>query len=105
MDDSSARYSRRFCYCDRRVPYLSLIHIAVVEPASVPLLPSGTSKKVILVGFIFLAVAGASAWILFGREFLWSEEMADASVYIMEHVDFKDTYTPGSKEMCIRDRE
>ena len=30
---------------------------AVVEPASVPLLPSGTSKKVILVGFIFLAVA------------------------------------------------
>jgi len=42
---------------------------AVVEPASVPLLPSGTSKKVILVGFIFLAVAGASAWILFGREF------------------------------------
>ncbi|MDR3140241.1 MAG: GDP-L-fucose synthase [Tannerellaceae bacterium] len=24
------------------------------------------------------------------REFLWSEEMADACVYIMEHVDFKD---------------
>lgn len=24
------------------------------------------------------------------REFLWSEEMADASVYIMEHVDFSD---------------
>jgi GDP-L-fucose synthase len=24
------------------------------------------------------------------REFLWSEEMADASVYIMEHVDSKD---------------
>lgn len=24
------------------------------------------------------------------REFLWSEEMADASVYIMEHVDFDD---------------
>lgn len=24
------------------------------------------------------------------REFLWSEEMADASVYVMEHVDFKD---------------
>ena len=33
------------------------------------------------------------------REFLWSEEMADASVYIMEHVDFKDTYTPGSKDI------
>ncbi|MBR1929423.1 MAG: GDP-L-fucose synthase [Paludibacteraceae bacterium] len=24
------------------------------------------------------------------REFLWSEEMADASVYVLEHVDFKD---------------
>ena len=33
------------------------------------------------------------------REFLWSEEMADASVFIMEHVDFKDTYRPGSKEI------
>lgn len=33
------------------------------------------------------------------REFLWSEEMADASVYIMEHVDFKDTYPSGSKEI------
>lgn len=43
---------------------------AVVEPATVPLLPSGTSKKVILLGFIFLAVAGTSAWILFGRDFL-----------------------------------
>ncbi len=27
------------------------------------------------------------------REFLWSEEMADASVFVMERVDFKDTYT------------
>ena len=26
------------------------------------------------------------------REFLWSEEMADATVFVMEHVDFKDTY-------------
>ena len=33
------------------------------------------------------------------REFLWSEEMADASVYILEHVDFKDTYTPGEKDI------
>ena len=31
------------------------------------------------------------------REFLWSEEMADASVFIMEHVDFKDTYRPAQK--------
>ena len=35
------------------------------------------------------------------REFLWSEEMADASVFVMEHVDFKDTYKEGDKD--IRD--
>ena len=33
------------------------------------------------------------------REFLWSEEMADASVFVMEHVDFKDTYKPGDKDI------
>lgn len=33
------------------------------------------------------------------REFLWSEEMADASVFVMEHVDFKDTYTEGAKDI------
>lgn len=33
------------------------------------------------------------------REFLWSEEMADASVFVMEHVDFKDTYKEGNKEI------
>lgn len=27
------------------------------------------------------------------REFLWSEDMADASVYVMENVDFVDTYS------------
>jgi GDP-L-fucose synthase len=27
------------------------------------------------------------------REFLWSEEMADASVHVLLNVDFKDTYT------------
>ena len=33
------------------------------------------------------------------REFLWSEEMADATVFVMEHVDFADTYAPGSQEV------
>ena len=33
------------------------------------------------------------------REFLWSEEMADASVFVMEHVDFKDTYKEGIKDI------
>ncbi len=31
------------------------------------------------------------------REFLWSEEMADASVYVMEHVDFKDVIPEGKE--------
>ena len=43
---------------------------AVVEPASVPLLPSGTSRKMILVGTGFLFVAAAAAWVLFGQDFL-----------------------------------
>ncbi len=33
------------------------------------------------------------------REFLWSEEMADASVHVLLHVDFKDTYNPDDKEI------
>lgn len=33
------------------------------------------------------------------REFLWSEEMADASVFVMEHVDFKDTCKAGEKDI------
>lgn len=33
------------------------------------------------------------------REFLWSEEMADASVFVLEHVDFKDTYAPGTADV------
>jgi GDP-L-fucose synthase len=33
------------------------------------------------------------------REFLWSEDMADACVYLMEQRDFEDTYPKGSKEI------
>ena len=33
------------------------------------------------------------------REFLWSEEMADASVHVLLNVDFKDTYDPANKEV------
>lgn len=43
---------------------------AVVEPASVPLQPSGTSKMMTVIGTIFLALVGAGAWILFGKEML-----------------------------------
>lgn len=34
------------------------------------------------------------------REFLWSEEMADASVFVMENVDFKDTYSGSEIRNC-----
>ena len=33
------------------------------------------------------------------REFLWSEEMADASVHVLLNVDFKDTCMEGSKDI------
>lgn len=33
------------------------------------------------------------------REFLWSEDMADACVFIMENRDFEDTYSKGQKEI------
>ena len=33
------------------------------------------------------------------REFLWSEDMADACVHLMETIDFKDTYDPNDKEI------
>ena len=43
---------------------------AILEPASVPLYPTGTNKKIIILGLVFLAVAATSAWILFGKD-LW----------------------------------
>ena len=33
------------------------------------------------------------------REFLYSEDMADACVYLLENRDFKDTYSPNDKEI------
>ena len=33
------------------------------------------------------------------REFLWSKDMADACIFIMEHRDFKDTYASDEKEI------
>lgn len=42
---------------------------AVVEPAVVPRSSSGTSGKVIVLGWIFLAVAGVAAWELLGKDY------------------------------------
>ncbi len=33
------------------------------------------------------------------REFLWSEDMADASVHVLLNIDFKDTFKPDEKEI------
>ena len=33
------------------------------------------------------------------REFLWSEDMADASVHVLLNVDFADTHEPDAKEI------
>lgn len=44
---------------------------AVLEPATVPLFPSGTSRKTILLGVVFLAIIGASFWILVIKD-IWN---------------------------------
>ena len=43
---------------------------AVVEPAVVPLYPSGTSRKIYVLAFIFLSVCIVIFWNLFGKDFL-----------------------------------
>lgn len=45
---------------------------AVVEPATIPLQPSGTSRKVILVGVVFFIVCCVGAWKLLGQEY-WQQ--------------------------------
>ena len=45
---------------------------AVVEPAVVPLNPSGTSRKTVVIGFIFLAVVFTGAWQLLGKTY-WKQ--------------------------------
>lgn len=42
----------------------------IVEPASVPLRASGTSRAMTVIGTIFLIVAGTAAWLLFGKDFM-----------------------------------
>ena len=43
---------------------------AIVEPAVVPLYPSGTSRKVYVLVFVFLSVCIVISWNLFGKDFL-----------------------------------
>ena len=41
---------------------------AIVEPAVVPLSPSGISKKIYVLAFVFLLVGGVMAWTFFGKD-------------------------------------
>lgn len=43
---------------------------AIVEPAVVPLDPSGISKKIYVIAFIFLSVCVVILWTLFGKDYL-----------------------------------
>ena len=43
---------------------------AVVEPAVIPLYPSGTSRKIYVLASIFLSVCIVISWNLFGKDFL-----------------------------------
>ena len=43
---------------------------AVVEPAVIPLYPSGTSRKIYVLAFIFLSVSIVISWKLFGEDIL-----------------------------------
>ena len=43
---------------------------AVVEPAVIPLYPSGTSRKIYVLAFIFLSVCIVISWKLFGEDIL-----------------------------------
>ena len=61
---------------------------------------NGTVGQAQLVALLAKYGISADAVTLWGtgkplREFLWSEEMADASVFIMENVDFKDVRNSG----------
>lgn len=42
---------------------------AVVEPATIPLQPSGTSRKVILLGIVFLTIFLSCGWELIGKSY------------------------------------
>lgn len=43
---------------------------ALVEPATVPLKPSGRGRGMTVILTVFLIVAGTGAWILFGKDFM-----------------------------------
>lgn len=57
---------------------------AVVEPAVVPLQPSGTSRKVIMLGIMFLTIAGIGSWELLGKRY-WNDLKKQATKPIIDN--------------------
>ena len=43
---------------------------AVVQPATMPIHPSGTSKANVVLGFCFLGFCLSAGWIVFGKDFV-----------------------------------
>ncbi|MCD7932677.1 MAG: GDP-L-fucose synthase [Tannerellaceae bacterium] len=65
---------------------------------------SGNNSKEEILSILEKYGITSSSVILWGtgeplREFLWSEDLADACIYVMQHIDFKDTYSPDQKEI------
>lgn len=56
---------------------------AVVQPATMPEKPSSTSRKMIVLVFMFLGGCLACAWVLFGKEF-WKKSRADLAAALKE---------------------
>ncbi len=83
------------------------IHLAkLLNEREFELVLNNTKLKTIEEAKRYLATFGVSATSveIWGsgkpkREFLWSEDMADACVFIMENRDFKDTYSKSQKEI------
>lgn len=66
---------------------------------------SGGSSRNDMIAILYKYGISKEGLVLWGtgsplREFLWSEEMAEACVYIMEHVDFSDLKDSGEVRNC-----
>lgn len=79
---------------------IGLRPVSVVSEAAGKFIVDGSSSEAEILAVLAHYGITPEAVTLWGtgkpmREFLWSEEMADASVHVLLNVDFKDTYDPG----------
>ena len=54
---------------------------AVVEPAVVPLIPSGMGKMIYMLLFAFVAIFGTMGWILLGRELIKNLQLKSTTTF------------------------